>query len=43
VLRTTYDNAAYDVSIDCRRDPITTLSREDAAWRAKLLREHGMR
>lgn len=43
VLRTAYDNAAYDVSIDYRRDPVTPLSREDAAWAAKLLREHGLR
>src|SRR5262249_50317893 len=43
VLRTAYDNAAYDVSIDYRRDPVPPLSREDTAWAAKLLREHGMR
>ncbi|HTU91469.1 MAG TPA: DUF4058 family protein [Gemmataceae bacterium] len=43
VLRTAYDNAAYDVSIDYRRDPLPPLSREDAAWAAKLLREHGLR
>lgn len=43
VLRTAYDNAAYDVSIDYRRDPVPPLSREDAAWAAKLLREHGLR
>jgi hypothetical protein len=43
VLRTAYDNAAYDVSIDYRRDPVPPLSREDAAWAAKRLREHGLR
>jgi len=43
VLRTAYDNAAYDATIDYRRDPVPPLSREDAAWAAKLLREHGLR
>jgi hypothetical protein len=43
VLRTAYDNAGYDVSIDYRRDPVPPLSREDAAWAAKLLRQHGLR
>ena len=43
VLRAAYDNAAYDVSIDYRRDPVPPLSREDAAWAAKLLRTHGLR
>ncbi|MHB1423965.1 MAG: DUF4058 family protein [Gemmataceae bacterium] len=43
VFRTSYDNAAYDVSIDYRRDPLPPLSRADAAWAAKLLREKGLR
>lgn len=43
VLRAAYDNAAYDISIDYRRDPVPPLSREDAAWAAKLLREQGVR
>jgi hypothetical protein len=43
VLRTAYDNAAYDVSLDYRRDPVPPLSREDAVWAAKLLRERGLR
>lgn len=43
VLRTAYDNAAYDISIDYRRDPVPPLSREDAAWAAKLLREQSLR
>lgn len=43
VLRAAYDNAAYAVSIDYRRDPVPPLSREDAAWAAKLLRTHGLR
>lgn len=43
VLRTAYDHAAYDVSIDYRGDPVPPLSREDAAWAAKLLRTHDLR
>jgi hypothetical protein len=43
VLRTAYEKAEYDATIDYRRDPVPPLSREDAAWAAKLLREHGMR
>jgi hypothetical protein len=43
VLRAAYDNAAYGVSIDYRRDPEPPLSRADAAWAAKLLREHKLR
>ncbi len=43
VLRTAYDKAEYDATIDYRRDPVPPLSREDAAWAAKLLREHGLR
>jgi len=43
ILRSAYDNAAYGVSIDYRRDPEPPLSREDTAWAAKLLREHGLR
>jgi hypothetical protein len=43
VLRTAYDNAGYDLSVDYRREPVPPLSREDAAWAAKLLREKGLR
>lgn len=43
VLCTAYDKAEYDATIDYRRDPVPPLSREDAAWAAKLLREHGLR
>jgi hypothetical protein len=43
VLRTSYDKAEYDATIDYRRDPVPPLAREDAAWSAKLLREHGLR
>ncbi len=43
VLRTAYDRAQYNATIDYRRDPAPPLVREDAAWAAKLLREHGLR
>lgn len=43
VLRTAYDNAEYDVSLDYRREPEPPLSREDAAWANKILRQHGLR
>lgn len=43
VLRTSYDKAEYDATVDYRRDPVPPLSREDAAWAAKLLREPGLR
>jgi hypothetical protein len=43
VLSAAYDHAGYDLSIDYRRDPVPPLSREDAAWAAKLLREQGLR
>lgn len=43
VLRMAYETAEYDATIDYRRDPVPPLSREDAAWAAKLLREHGLR
>jgi hypothetical protein len=43
VLAAAYENAAYDLSIDYRREPEPPLPREDAAWAAKLLREQGLR
>lgn len=43
VLSAAYDHAGYDLSIDYRCDPEPPLSREDAAWAAKLLREHDLR
>lgn len=43
VLRAAYDNAAYGVSIDYRREPVPQLDRANAAWAAKLLREQGLR
>jgi hypothetical protein len=43
VLRSAYDNAAYDVSIDYRGPPDPPLSRADTAWANTLLRERGLR
>ena len=43
VLNATYDNGAYDLSIDYRKKPEPPLGREDAAWADRLLREHGLR
>jgi hypothetical protein len=43
VLCTAYDKAEYDATIDYRRDPVPPLAREDAAWAARVLREHGLR
>jgi hypothetical protein len=38
VLRTAYDRAAYDLSVDYRRPPSPRLRKEDARWADKLLR-----
>jgi hypothetical protein len=43
VLRVAYDTAAYDLTINYRRAPVPRLSRQDAVWAAKLLREQGLR
>jgi hypothetical protein len=43
VLNATYDNGAYDLSIDYRKKPEPPRGREDAAWADRLLREHGLR
>jgi hypothetical protein len=43
VLRSAYDNGAYDLSIDYRRESLPPLDEEDAAWAEALLREHGPR
>lgn len=40
VLSAAYDHAGYDLTIDYRRDPVPPLSREDADWATKLLREY---
>jgi hypothetical protein len=43
VLRAGYDNAAYDLSIDYRREPEPPLDSADAAWASKLLRARRLR
>jgi len=43
VLRTVYDNAAYDLDVDYTADPFPPLEGEDAIWAAELLREKGLR
>jgi hypothetical protein len=42
-LRTIYDEAAYDLSIDYRQPPEPPLTGDDAAWADALLREQGQR
>ena len=41
VWNATYDNGAYDLSIEYRRKAMPPLPREDVAWADRLLREHG--
>ena len=43
LLHDLYDVAGYDLRIDYRREPIPRLSKEDALWTDKLLREAGWR
>ncbi len=43
VFNAAYDNAAYDRSIDYRRDPDPALPTADKKWADKLLRERGLR
>ncbi len=38
VFRTTYDRAAYDVSVDYRKEPQPPLEADDAKWAKDLLR-----
>jgi hypothetical protein len=38
VLRTVYDRAAYDLSLDYRKEPIPPLQGDDAKWARDLLR-----
>ena len=38
VFRTVYDRAAYDVSLDYRKDPQPPLEGDDAKWARELLR-----
>jgi hypothetical protein len=41
VFRAVYDRAAYDVSLDYRKEPLPPLEGDDAEWARALLREHG--
>jgi hypothetical protein len=43
VFRTVYDRAAYDVSVDYRKEPRPPLEGDDAKWADGLLRERGLR
>ncbi|MCS6860459.1 MAG: DUF4058 family protein [Abditibacteriales bacterium] len=43
VFNRCYDEGAYARRLDYRRDPLTPLTEEDAAWAAALLRERGLR
>ena len=43
VFSEAYDHAAYDLSIDYRRDPVPPLADEDRRWANKLLRERSLR
>ena len=43
VLSAGYDNAAYDLTLDYRREPAPPLTGADKKWAEKLLRERGMR
>jgi hypothetical protein len=40
VLRSVYDRAAYDVSVDYRKEPHPPLEGDDAKWARELLRGH---
>jgi Protein of unknown function (DUF4058) len=43
VLQTAYDHAAYDLSVDYRKQPDPPLTGADRAWANRLLRERGLR
>jgi hypothetical protein len=43
VLRMSYQDAAYDRSIDYKAEPIPLLRPEAAAWADRLLRDAGLR
>jgi len=43
VLNAAYDNAAYEASIDYRKEPNPPLNTADAAWAKQVLRERGLR
>jgi hypothetical protein len=41
VFRAGYERAAYDRTVDYRKDPQPPLEGEDAEWARELLRDHG--
>jgi Protein of unknown function (DUF4058) len=41
VFRTVFDRAAYDVSVDYRKEPQPPLQGNDAKWARELLRGRG--
>jgi hypothetical protein len=43
VLNAAYDHAAYDLSVDYRREPDPPLKNEDAGWADRLLRQQKLR
>jgi hypothetical protein len=43
VLSATYDDAAYDLSIDYGRKPVPPLKSADAIWAERLLRDRKVR
>jgi hypothetical protein len=43
VLKAAYDTAAYDLSVDYRREPDPPLRKEDRTWADQLLCEEGLR
>ena len=40
-LKTVYDRAAYDLSLDYHKEPVPPLERADAKWARELLRGQG--
>jgi hypothetical protein len=44
ILRGVYERARYDLSVDCRTEPVPPVEREDdRAWLDRLLREASLR
>ena len=41
VFKTVYDRAAYDVSVDYRKEPRPPLEGDDGKWARELLRRRG--
>jgi hypothetical protein len=43
ILNTIYDQSAYDLDLDYRKEPVPPLPPEYATWATKLLKEKGLR